>query len=135
MIQGSHSDAGKSLITAGLCRHFANQGLRVRPFKPQNMSNNAAVSEDSEPGEIGRAQSLQARAARVPSSVHMNPILLKPESDQGSQVVVQGKRHGQIKARDFAAQKPDLLKAAIESFDIVAKDADLDHCRGCRKPG
>ena len=84
MFQGTGSDVGKSLIVAGLCRAFANRGLAVRPFKPQNMSNNAAVTADG--GEIGRAQALQARAARVAPSVHMNPVLLKPQSEVGSQI-------------------------------------------------
>ena len=134
MIQGTHSDAGKSLIVAGLCRHFANAGLRVRPFKPQNMSNNAAVSEDSQPGEIGRAQALQARAARVPASVHMNPVLLKPESDQGSQVVVQGRRRGRMHARDFAMAKPELLERTLESFSLIGNDADLVIVEGAGSP-
>src|SRR5712671_5315142 len=92
MFQGTGSDVGKSLLVAGLARAFTNRGLRVRPFKPQNMSNNAAVTADG--GEIGRAQALQARAARVPASVHMNPILLKPQSQIGSQVVLHGKVYG-----------------------------------------
>src|SRR5947209_18411998 len=94
MIQGTGSDVGKSLIVAGLARAYANRGLNVRPFKPQNMSNNAAVTTDG--GEIGRAQALQARAARVPPSVHMNPVLLKPQSEVGAQVVV----HGRILGKD-----------------------------------
>jgi len=123
MIQGTGSDVGKSLLVAGLCRFFANRGLAVRPFKPQNMSNNAAVTADG--GEIGRAQALQARAARVASSVHMNPILLKPESDTGSQVVVQGKVIGQAKAAQYHAMKPDLMAHVLDSFRLVSEGAGL----------
>src|SRR5258707_10745823 len=83
MLQGTGSDVGKSLIVAGLARAFTRRGLKVRPFKPQNMSNNAAVTADG--GEIGRAHALQARAAGVPPRVHMNPVLLKPQSEIGSQ--------------------------------------------------
>src|SRR5580704_3833193 len=103
MFQGTGSDVGKSLIVAGLCRALANRGMRVRPFKPQNMSNNAAVTADG--GEIGRAQALQARACRVPASVLMNPVLLKPQSDVGAQVVVLGQVIGNATARDFQAMK------------------------------
>jgi len=123
MIQGTGSDVGKSLIVAALARAFTRRGLRVRPFKPQNMSNNAAVTADG--GEIGRAQALQARAAKVPPSVHMNPVLLKPQSDTGSQVVVQGKVVGAAKAREYQAMKPKLLGAVLESFQILAAEADL----------
>jgi adenosylcobyric acid synthase len=123
MIQGTGSDVGKSLIVAGLARVFTRRGLKVRPFKPQNMSNNAAVTADG--GEIGRAQALQARAARVPPSVHMNPVLLKPQSEIGSQVVVQGKVVGTAKARDYQAMKPKLLGAVLESFRRLADEADL----------
>src|ERR671939_1484520 len=97
MIMGTGSDVGKSLISAGLCRLYANRGLRVRPFKPQNMSNNAAVTADG--GEIGRAQALQARAARVSPSVHMNPVLLKPETATGAQIIIQGRRAASLSAR------------------------------------
>ena len=90
MIQGTGSDVGKSLIIAGLARAFTRRGLRVLPFKPQNMSNNAAVTVDG--GEIGRAQALQALAAGVEPHTDMNPVLLKPETDVGAQVIVQGKR-------------------------------------------
>jgi len=123
MIQGTGSDVGKSLIVAGLARAFTRRGLKVRPFKPQNMSNNAAVTADG--GEIGRAQALQARAARVPASVHMNPVLLKPQSEIGSQVVVQGKVLGNARAREYQAMKPKLLGAVLESFGRLAAEADL----------
>src|ERR1700761_7532980 len=123
MIQGTGSDVGKSLIVAGLARAFTRRGLKVRPFKPQNMSNNAAVTADG--GEIGRAQALQARAARTPLTVHMNPVLLKPQSDLGSQVVVQGKVIGNAKAREYQALKPKLMGAVLESFSKLASEADL----------
>ncbi len=123
MIQGTGSDVGKSLLVAGLARAFTRRGLKVRPFKPQNMSNNAAVAADG--GEIGRAQALQARAARIAPSVHMNPVLLKPQSDVGSQVVVQGKVVGNAKARDYQAMKPKLLGAVLESFGHLAHECDL----------
>ncbi|MGZ5910178.1 MAG: cobyric acid synthase [Reyranella sp.] len=123
MIQGTGSDVGKSMIVAGLARAFTRRGLRVRPFKPQNMSNNAAVTADG--GEIGRAQALQARAARVPPSVDMNPVLLKPQSDVGAQVVVQGKVLGNARARDYQALKPRLLGAVLESFGRLAAECDL----------
>src|SRR6184192_3639247 len=105
MFQGTGSDVGKSLIVAGLARAFTRRGLNVRPFKPQNMSNNAAVTADG--GEIGRAQALQARAARVPATVHMNPVLLKPQSEVGAQIVVQGRIHGAADAAGYQNIKPD----------------------------
>jgi adenosylcobyric acid synthase len=123
MFSGTGSDVGKSLIVAGLCRLFANRGMRVLPFKPQNMSNNAAVTADG--GEIGRAQALQARAARVAPSIHMNPVLLKPESETGAQIVVQGKMRGSAKGRDFQSKKKELLPAVLESFELLKGDADL----------
>ncbi|MDF1720955.1 MAG: cobyric acid synthase [Minwuia sp.] len=123
MLQGTGSSVGKSMLVAGLCRLFADQGLRVRPFKPQNMSNNAAATDDG--GEIGRAQAMQALAARVPTSVHMNPVLLKPESETGSQVVVQGQRFATAKARDYARLKPQLLHRVLESYAILQDQADL----------
>src|ERR1700761_9178737 len=106
MFQGTGSDVGKSLIVAGLARAFTKRGHIVRPFKPQNMSNNAAVTSDG--GEIGRAQALQARAAGFAASVHMNPVLLKPQSETGSQIIVQGKVFGQAKAADYHRLKPQL---------------------------
>jgi adenosylcobyric acid synthase len=132
MLQGTGSDVGKSLLVAGLCRAYARRGLRVRPFKPQNMSNNAAVTDDG--GEIGRAQALQARAAGVPTTVHMNPVLLKPQSDIGAQVVVQGKVLTSARARDYYRLKRDLLPKVIESFEIMAVDADLVLVEGAGSP-
>jgi len=123
MFQGTGSDVGKSLIVAGLCRALSNRGLRVRPFKPQNMSNNAAVTADG--GEIGRAQALQARACRVAASVHMNPVLLKPQSDVGAQVVVLGQVTGNASARDFQRLKPGLLPTIVDSFDRLKAAADI----------
>src|SRR3954462_6985963 len=114
MIQGTGSDVGKSLIVAGLCRVFARRDLRVRPFKPQNMSNNAAVTADG--GEIGRAQALQARAGRAGPTGHLNPVLLKPQSETGAQIVVQGRMRGAAGARDYQAVKPGLMPAVLESF-------------------
>lgn len=132
MFQGTGSDVGKSVLVAGLCRVARNRGLKVRPFKPQNMSNNAAVSDDG--GEIGRAQWLQALACGVPSSVHMNPVLLKPHSDMGSQVVVQGKVRGEARGRYYQQLKPQLMAAVMESFAIVGEDADLVLIEGAGSP-
>ena len=123
MFMGTGSDVGKSLLVAGLCRAYANRGLNVRPFKPQNMSNNAAVADDG--GEIGRAQALQARGCRVPTSHHMNPVLLKPESMTGSQVVVQGKVWGHAKGADYQRLKGQFMPAVMESFDQLRGQADL----------
>jgi adenosylcobyric acid synthase len=123
MFQGTGSDVGKSLIVAGLARAFTNRGFRVRPFKPQNMSNNAAVASDG--GEIGRAQALQARAARVSPSVHMNPVLLKPQSETGAQIVVQGRVYATAKAAAYQELKPQLLKAVLDSFAHLQAEADL----------
>jgi adenosylcobyric acid synthase len=123
MFQGTGSDVGKSLIVAGLCRLLANRGVAVRPFKPQNMSNNAAVTQDG--GEIGRAQALQARAARVAPSVDMNPVLLKPQSEVGSQIVVQGRVVGTAKAREYQARKPQLMAYVLDSFAKLREQCDI----------
>ncbi len=132
MFQGTGSDVGKSLIVAGLARAFTRRGLRVQPFKPQNMSNNAAVTADG--GEIGRAQALQARAAKVPLSVHMNPVLLKPQSDVGAQVIVQGQIFGNAKAADYHRLKPQLMTYVLESYQRLAADADLVLVEGAGSP-
>ena len=132
MIQGTGSNVGKSLIVAGLCRLFANRGLNVRPFKPQNMSNNAAVTSDG--GEIGRAQALQAMGCRTPLTVHMNPVLLKPETDTGAQVIVQGKRFGTMRAREYGKHKAELLPKVLESFQKLQAEADLVLVEGAGSP-
>ena len=99
MIQGAGSNVGKSMLVAGLCRAAVKRGISVAPFKPQNMSNNAAVTTDG--GEIGRAQALQARACGLAPHTNMNPVLLKPETDIGAQVIVQGQRFATMKAREY----------------------------------
>ncbi|WP_171240072.1 cobyric acid synthase [Ruegeria sp. HKCCA5491] len=132
MIQGTGSNVGKSVLVAGLARAFTRRGLRVAPFKPQNMSNNAAVTENG--GEIGRAQALQARAAKRPTHTDMNPILLKPETDTGAQVIIQGQRAGTMKAGDYRKDKSKLLSAALESFDRLCDDADLVLIEGAGSP-
>lgn len=132
MVQGAGSNVGKSMVVAGLCRHFTRAGLKVRPFKPQNMSNNAAVTADG--GEIGRAQALQALACGLEPLTDMNPVLLKPETDIGAQVIVQGKRYATLKARDYAKAKPDLLRFATESFDRLCAGADLVVIEGAGSP-
>jgi adenosylcobyric acid synthase len=132
MLQGTGSDVGKTVLVAGLCRLAKMHGLKVKPFKPQNMSNNAAVADDG--GEIGRAQWLQALACGVASSVHMNPVLLKPQSETGSQIIVQGKVFGTAKGRDYQALKPKLLTAVLDSFAQVSADADLVIVEGAGSP-
>jgi len=123
MFQGTGSDVGKSLVVAGLARALHLRGLKVLPFKPQNMSNNAAVTADG--GEIGRAQALQARAAGVAPSVHMNPVLLKPQSEVGAQIVVQGRVYGTAKAADYQSLKPELMRFVQDSFARLEAQADI----------
>ena len=119
MVQGTTSDAGKSILVAGLCRVFQRRGLSVAPFKPQNMALNSAVTPDG--GEIGRAQALQAQAAKVPLSVHMNPVLLKPNTDTGAQVILQGHSIGNIEALDYHEYKPKAAKSVFDSFEKLSK--------------
>lgn len=132
MIQGAGSNVGKSMMVAGLARAYARRGLSVAPFKPQNMSNNAAVTVDG--GEIGRAQALQALAAYRAPHTDMNPVLLKPESDIGAQVIVQGRRFATLRARDYARAKPQLLTPTLESFHRLAATADLVLIEGAGSP-
>ena len=123
MFQGTGSDVGKSLIVAGLARALSTRGLKVAPFKPQNMSNNAAVALDG--GEISRAQALQARAARVPPSVHMNPVLLKPQSETGAQVIVQGRVYTRATAAEYQKIKPALMPRVLDSFARLKQETDI----------
>ena len=132
MIQGAGSDVGKSLIVTGLARAATRRGHRVLPFKPQNMSNNAAVTIDG--GEIGRAQALQAQAAGVEAHTDMNPVLLKPETDTGAQVIVQGKCVATLRAREYAALKPSLMPAVLESFERLKAKCDLVLVEGAGSP-
>ncbi|MFN3076147.1 MAG: cobyric acid synthase [Alphaproteobacteria bacterium] len=132
MLQGTGSDVGKSLLVAGLCRLFARQGLAVRPFKPQNMSNNAAVTADG--GEIGRAQALQARACGVAPSSHMNPVLLKPQTEVGAQVVVQGRVLGNATAGDYRSLRSTLMPAVLDSFRRLRAEADVVVVEGAGSP-
>jgi len=132
MIQGAGSNVGKSRLVAGIARAFTLRGLSVAPFKPQNMSNNAAVTVDG--GEIGRAQALQALACRKDSHTDMNPVLLKPESDTGAQIVVQGQRWNTLRARDYGKIKHKLMPRVLESFQRLARDVDLVVVEGAGSP-
>ena len=132
MIQGTGSNVGKSMLVAGLCRAAKRRGLSVAPFKPQNMSNNAAVTMDG--GEIGRAQALQALACGILPHTDMNPVLLKPESEVGSQVVVQGRRIATVKAREYAKLKPTLMVSVLESFKRLKSQYDLVIVEGAGSP-
>lgn len=132
MIQGAGSNVGKSMLVAGLARALVKRGYSVAPFKPQNMSNNAAVTVDG--GEIGRAQALQAMAACRPAHTDMNPVLLKPETDTGAQVIVQGQRRATLRARDYAEAKPALMEAVLDSFHRLADQVDLIIVEGAGSP-
>jgi len=123
MVMGTGSDVGKSLIVAGLCRAARRRGLAVAPFKPQNMSNNAAVTADG--GEIGRAQALQARAAGRAPLTAMNPVLLKPEAETGAQVILRGRRLGSMSARSYWQTRQSLLPEVVSAFRELSASADL----------
>ncbi len=132
MVQGTMSGVGKSLIVAGLCRIFSQDGYRVAPFKSQNMALNSYVTEDG--CEIGRAQAMQAEAAGTKPSVYMNPILLKPNTDTGSQVIVMGKPMGDMSAREYFKKKKELIPYIIESFKELEKDYDIIVIEGAGSP-
>jgi len=132
MVQGTTSDAGKSTLVAGLARLMARKGLRVAPFKPQNMALNSAVTPDG--GEIGRAQALQAMAARVPLSTDFNPVLLKPSTDIGAQVIIHGKAIDTLSARDYHAYKPTAMAAVMESWDRLTRQYQMVLVEGAGSP-
>ncbi len=136
MLQGTGSNVGKSILVAGLCRLAKNRGLRVMPFKPQNMSNNAAVAlcDDGSGGEIGRAQWLQALACGVPPHVDMNPVLLKPQTETGSQIIVQGKIYGSAGGREYQTLRRELLEPVIDSYQRIKAQADLVLVEGAGSP-
>ena len=132
MIQGAGSNVGKSMLVAGICRALVLRGYSVAPFKPQNMSNNAAVTTDG--GEIGRAQALQAAACQKAPIVDMNPVLLKPESEIGAQVILQGKKITTVKAREYAKLKTQLMPKVLESYFRLAKTVDFIIVEGAGSP-
>ena len=131
MVQGTGSDVGKSLIVVALCRIASRRGIRVAPFKPQNMSNNAAACAG---GEIGRAQALQARAAGLEPEVDFNPVLLKPETDRRAQVVVQGKAVDSMEAADYMARRGSRMDAVLSSFERLANAYELIIVEGAGSP-
>lgn len=122
MVQGTTSDAGKSVLVAGLCRVLARKGISVAPFKPQNMALNSAVTKDG--GEIGRAQAVQAQAARVDATVDMNPVLIKPNSDTGAQIIIQGKAFANMDAVGFHDYKKVAMPYVLDSFSKLANHFD-----------
>jgi adenosylcobyric acid synthase len=132
MIQGTTSDAGKSTLAAGLCRVLARRGVRVAPFKPQNMALNSAVTVDG--GEIGRAQALQAQAARIEPHSDMNPVLLKPNTDAGAQVIIQGRARAEMDARAYHLYKPIALAAVLESYRRLQGAYDFIVVEGAGSP-
>src|SRR3954452_12504887 len=128
LVAGTTSDAGKSMVVAGLCRLLARKGIRVAPFKAQNMSNNSAVTSDG--GEIGRAQAMQARAAGLAPSVRFNPILLKPGSDRTSQLVVRGKVAGSVGAAAYFQHRTELAAVVADELAALRLEFDAVICEG-----
>src|SRR5438034_4725409 len=132
LVAGTSSDAGKSMLVAGICRWLRRRGVRVAPFKAQNMSNNSAVALDG--GEIGRAQALQAAACGLEPSVRFNPVLLKPGSDRASQIVVLGKAIGFASAQSYVGRKAELLDVVLSTLDGLRSDFDMVICEGAGSP-
>ncbi|MDA7986993.1 MAG: cobyric acid synthase [Alphaproteobacteria bacterium] len=139
MIQGTASNAGKSFLVAGLCRLYARRGLSVRPFKPQNMSNNAAVAAVADAngekwGEIGRAQALQARAAKVAPNSDMNPVLLKPQAENSAALILNGLPRGNFSAAEWISARPQWRRHVLDAFARLSNDADLVVVEGAGSP-
>ncbi|WP_295440695.1 cobyric acid synthase [uncultured Thiodictyon sp.] len=132
MVQGTTSDAGKSLLVTALCRWLKRQGVRVAPFKPQNMALNSAVTVDG--GEIGRAQAVQAQACGLPPHTDMNPVLLKPNTDIGAQVIVQGQAVGNMNAVGYQAYKRIAWDAVVQSYERLADQYDAIVVEGAGSP-
>ncbi|KFA97841.1 cobyric acid synthase [Vibrio sp. ER1A] len=132
MVQGTTSDAGKSVLVAGLCRVLARKGFNVAPFKPQNMALNSAVTKDG--GEIGRAQAVQAQAAGVDATVDMNPVLIKPNSDTGAQIIIQGKAFANMDAVGFHDYKKVAMPYVLDSFSKLADHFDVIMIEGAGSP-
>ncbi|HHC73450.1 MAG TPA: cobyric acid synthase, partial [Thiothrix sp.] len=132
MIQGCTSDAGKSTLVAGLCRLFKRRGYPIVPFKPQNMALNSAVTVEG--GEIGRAQALQAQAAGLQAHVLMNPILLKPNTDTGAQVILQGKAMGNMDAQRYHHYKPQAMKTVLSAYGQLAEQYEWMLVEGAGSP-
>ena len=132
MVQGTMSNAGKSLLAAGLCRIFKQDGYRVAPFKSQNMALNSFITEEGL--EMGRAQVMQAEAAGIKPSVLMNPILLKPTNDVGSQVIVNGEVLGTMSARDYFKYKKKLVPDIMKAYDKLASENDIIVIEGAGSP-
>ena len=132
MVQGTTSDAGKSVLVAGICRVLARKGVRVAPFKSQNMALNSAVTKDG--GEIGRAQAVQAFACGIEPTVHMNPVLLKPNTDIGAQVIVQGKALEDMDTIGYNSYKKVVMKPILESFQRLTEEYDAVIIEGAGSP-
>ncbi|ENM5894176.1 cobyric acid synthase [Vibrio mimicus] len=132
MVQGTTSDAGKSVLVAGLCRVLARRGIKVAPFKPQNMALNSAVTPDG--GEIGRAQAVQAQACGIAPSVHMNPVLLKPNSDTGAQVILQGRALSNMEANAYHDYKKVAMDTVMDSFQRLQNDYEAVMIEGAGSP-
>ena len=132
MVQGTMSNSGKSFVTAGLCRIFKQDGYKVAPFKSQNMANNSYITKDGK--EMGRAQAMQAEACDIEPSVYMNPILLKPNSDMGSQVIILGKVYGNMKASEYFARKKSYVESIMHAYDELSKEYDIIVVEGAGSP-